>query len=248
MKYYIVTGTTKGIGKGVKELLLEDPTNFIFTLNRSIEPEDNTNLQSIKCNVGVNSEIENAFGEIMGKIDKKSCDEIILINNAGVVDPIKFIHNSNPEDIEKCFDINVLGTINTTRCFLKAFSDYECSKKIVNISSGAAQKPMAGWSIYTATKAAVEIFTQSVAMEQETLEFPTTIFAFQPGKVETPMQKYVRGQKKEDLPTVDIFLQSHKENSNYTPEFVAKLLLKLLPDAKSGVVYKARELKEKYGM
>lgn len=248
MKYFIVTGTTKGLGSAIKEIRLRDSDNTVIALNRNPDSNTNPNFINIKCDISNNEEIENAFNEIANNIVHLEPEEIVLINNAGVVDPIKFIQNASAEEIQKCFEINVLGTINTSRCFLKNFSNLDSQKAIVNISSGAASNPMAGWSVYTATKAAVEIFTKSVAIEQAQEDFPTKIFAFQPGKVETPMQEYVRNQKPEDLPLVDIFIQSHKGNQNFSPELIAEMLVRLLEEAESGEIYKARELKERFGI
>jgi len=249
MNYYIVSGTTKGLGKAIKNTLLKDSENYVFTLNRSKETTNSPLHLNIPCDISDNKQIEAAFQQINDKIDSTKAQKLVLINNAAVTDPIKFIHKADTKQIESCFAINVLGLIQTCKQFINSFLEEEFEKVIVNISSGASYKPMAGLSIYTATKAAVEIFTKSVALEQDIQTSPTTVFAFQPGMVETPMQKYVRNKKKEDLPIVDIFKDSYKNKENYSPEFVASMLLRLINEGgKSGSVYKAREVAEDFNM
>lgn len=247
MNYYIVTGTSKGIGEALVKELLNNDNNFVFGLNRSACTLVSDQYLDIRCDLSNSEQIESAFELIIKNVSEGKVDSLVLINNSGVVDPIGNIHTFDTNKIEYAFAVNVLGVVNTTKLFIKHFLKFKCKKTIVNISSGASSKPTEGWSIYTSTKAAVEMFTKSVALEQENEEFPVKVFAFQPGKVETPMQEYVRGQSPKDLPSVEVFLNSYKNNENYSPKFVAEMLLRLISEwGQNGEVYKARELKEQY--
>lgn len=241
---YIISGTTKGIGKSILNQLANDSSNLIFTLNRSIDNTKSENIIHIDCDLSNLDQIKNAFEYISNVITTLEFISITLINNAGVVKPISFISKANTQEIRDAIDINILGIVMTTKLFIEKWQNLQCKKYIINISSGAATKPMAGWSIYTSSKAFMEIFTQSVALEQGYEKYPIKVFGFQPGKVETPMQETVRNSDKADLPTVEIFINSYKNNENFSPDLVSKILLNLLknePD--SGVIYKAKELK-----
>ncbi|MCC7289920.1 SDR family NAD(P)-dependent oxidoreductase [bacterium] len=247
MHYFIITGTSKGLGDALLKETLSRNNNFVFGLNRSKCNLKSGNYLDIRCDLAEYEQIEKAFELIYRTVSESSVESLVLINNAGIVDPIGYIQTLNSNQIENAFAVNVFGVINTTKLFIKYFSKFKSNKTIVNISSGASSKPTAGWSIYTSTKSAVEMFTKSVALEQENEEFPVKVFAFQPGKVETPMQEYVRSQSSKDLPSVDIFINSFKNKENYSPKFVAEMLIRLINDwGENGEIYKARELKERY--
>lgn len=114
----------------------------------------------------------------------------ILVNNAGVA-PTDRIDQMPVEAFRRAFDINVTGVFLGTQaaCALMARSGElrEGGSAIVNIASGAADKPAAFSAAYCATKAAVRMFTQATAVEFSALGYPIRVNSVHPGAVESDM-------------------------------------------------------------
>jgi len=112
----------------------------------------------------------------------------ILINNAGIIDPIGSIEACDPAAWAQCLTINLVGAYHAVRAALPALQ--ASGGAIVNISSGAALQPLEGWSAYCASKAGLAMLTQSLALELGPLGI--RVFSLQPGTVFTQMQEKIR--------------------------------------------------------
>ena len=114
--------------------------------------------------------------------------------------------------------------------FIRMSTGITVPKVIVNISSGAAQRPMWGWSTYCSTKAAIDMFTRVAALEQEDRENPVRVLAFAPGIVDTPMQEKIRNTGPEDFRDRDTFISYKQEGQLLDPSVVAKRLREIILD------------------
>ena len=74
-------------------------------------------------------------------------------------------------------------------------ADLGVARRVVNISSGAASSPYAGWSVYCASKAGLDHFTRCVGLEQRGQAFPVTCIALAPGVIDTGMQEVIRASR-----------------------------------------------------
>lgn len=117
-----------------------------------------------------------------GKIDA-------LVNNAGVIQPIASVWETDPDAWAQSITVNLVGVYNGCRAVLPYLTDAGRGV-IVNVSSGAAHKPKEGWSAYCAGKAGVAMLTQSLALEAGSLG--VRVYGFQPGVVDTHMQELIR--------------------------------------------------------
>jgi NAD(P)-dependent dehydrogenase (short-subunit alcohol dehydrogenase family) len=95
---------------------------------------------------------------------------------------------------------------------------------LVNVSSGAATSIYEGWSIYGATKAAVDHFTEIVAAEEPGV----LCHAVAPGVVDTEMQATIRTHDEATFPAIERFRQLHETGSWNSPSWIADHLLGLL--------------------
>ena len=118
----------------------------------------------------------------------------ILVNNAGVA-PTDRIDRMPAEDFRRAFDINVtgvfLGTQAAAALMARSGALREGGAALINIASGAADKPAAFSSCYCATKAAVRMFTRATAVEFSALGFPIRVNSVHPGAVESDMMDSV---------------------------------------------------------
>jgi 3-oxoacyl-[acyl-carrier protein] reductase len=184
-KVAVVTGASKGIGAGIAKHLAAEGAAVVVNYASSKQDADRVvdeiakrggRAIAVHADVSKKAEIERLFAETrkaFGKLD-------ILVNNAGIYEfaPLEEI---TEEHFHKHFDINVLGLLLTSQAALKHFGPEGGS--IINISSGASTSAPPGASVYSATKAAVDTITKSLAKELGPRKI--RVNAINPGMVET---------------------------------------------------------------
>jgi 3-oxoacyl-[acyl-carrier protein] reductase len=168
-KVAIVTGASSDIGKGIAKRFAEEGAKVILVA-RNLEQLEATRKEignegstvSISCDLTDESQVLQAVNQIMntyGKID-------ILINNAGAInDPVHF-HEMKDSEIKKLIDVNLFGVFHMTKAVLSKMSDVK-SGAIVNIGSISSERaiPRVHLAAYSSTKAAIAMFTKSIAVE-----------------------------------------------------------------------------------
>ncbi|MCB4820532.1 SDR family NAD(P)-dependent oxidoreductase [Roseicella aerolata] len=113
----------------------------------------------------------------------------ILVNNAGVIEPIAEIADSDPAAWARNIAINLVGPYNAVRVALPGMIAAG-GGTIVNVSSGAAYRPLEGWSAYCSGKAGLAMLTRAIALE--TQGNGIRAFGFSPGTIDTEMQVKIR--------------------------------------------------------
>ena len=115
---------------------------------------------------------------------------------------------------------------------------------IVNISSGAARRAIAGWSAYCAAKAALEMATRVAALEAATNDATLSICSLAPGVVDTDMQGLIRGISEKDFPDVERFRALKTDNALRDAHDVAREIVTLIAANKltNGGNFDIREL------
>jgi len=208
-KILIITGGSKGIGKGIIEAYLNKGFQ-VFSISRTRNDEFAAVTQ-IEFDLSKTDGIKGLLTGIFENFKSAEIEKITLINNAGTLGQIGKIEDIS--DIEKTVQLNTVAPLILTSTFISLTKNWTCEKKIINISSGAAQKPYHGWSIYCATKAAIDMMTKTVAVEQDSVENGVKIIAIYPGVVDTEMQAQIRQSDKESFANIDRFLELKATNS-----------------------------------
>jgi benzil reductase ((S)-benzoin forming) len=133
--------------------------------------------------------------------------------------------------------------------FIRQTAGLEIVRRIINISSGAARHPYAGWAMYCGAKAFLEMITRCVAAEQEAREDPVVVCAVCPGRVETRMQRRIRDLSPDQFPAQPDFVQAKKRGDVLRPELVADMLLTLdrAGPLRNGHVYDLRDVQQHAG-
>jgi NAD(P)-dependent dehydrogenase (short-subunit alcohol dehydrogenase family) len=109
-----------------------------------------------------------------------------VVNNAGIIDPIGRIADTEPGAWARLIEVNVVGAYHGAKAALPLLG---AGGVVVNVSSGAASSPLEGWSAYCASKAALAMLTRSIAHEYG----PEILaYGFRPGVVDTNMQAEIR--------------------------------------------------------
>ncbi|WP_105619606.1 (S)-benzoin forming benzil reductase [Vallitalea okinawensis] len=249
MHYYIITGTSKGLGEAIARSLLEDD-HYLFCISRqknnqligaaySKDVELNYYIQDLQDHNG----LQYTFKEIVNKIDMNQAKSITLINNAAMIHPIKRVESCTYTEIDQHLAVNLGAPMMLSSMFIDFTKKADVRKRIINITSGAANKPFYGWSNYCSGKAALDMFTKCVAEEQKNTVNPVHILGFSPGIMDTTMQQQIRNVEEENFIRVEEFKNFKEQELLRTPEFVAKQLILLMQqDITSGSVVDIKEL------
>lgn len=139
----------------------------------------------------------------------------VLVNNAGVVAPISPLDRADPAAWAALIDINVKGVFHGVRAALPGMLARR-GGTILTVSSGAAHRPMDGWSAYCASKAAVAMLTQSLHLEYQHRGIRALGLA--PGTVATDMQRAIRASDINAVSQLDW-------SAHIPPEWVARALV-----------------------
>jgi 3-oxoacyl-[acyl-carrier protein] reductase len=113
----------------------------------------------------------------------------VLVNNAGVIEPIAGIAEADPAAWARNIQINLVGAFHGVRAVLPGMIA-RGGGTIINISSGAAHRPLEGWSAYCSGKAGLAMLTRAIALEAAGSKI--RVFGFAPGTVDTEMQVQIR--------------------------------------------------------
>lgn len=192
-KVVIVTGASRGIGAGAAEALAAAGAAVMLAARDG------------KLAAKVAGKIEAAGGKAAAQVcdvaDYPAVEALvtattqrfgrpdILINNAGVIEPIVTIAASDPEAWARNVQINLVGAFNAVRAVLPGMVAAG-GGTIVNVSSGAALRPLEGWSAYCAGKAGMAMLTRAIMLEEGANGL--RVFGFQPGTTDTDMQVLIR--------------------------------------------------------
>ncbi|UWR26162.1 SDR family oxidoreductase [Sulfitobacter sp. S223] len=189
-KTVMITGASRGIGAEAARVFANAGANVVL-LARSqddiaaLAGEIGQRAIAIPCNVARYSEMSSAVAtavQVFGGLD-------VLINNAGVVDPISNLGACDPDAWGQLIDINVKGVFNGIHAALPALKEGG-GGSVLTISSGAAHNAIEGWSAYCASKAAVNMINRSLHLEESASGIRA--IGLSPGTVATEMQRKIK--------------------------------------------------------
>ncbi|MFP4555441.1 MAG: SDR family NAD(P)-dependent oxidoreductase [Bacteroidales bacterium] len=233
---FYITGTSRGIGKSIAELALMDEDNFVFGYSRT-QTINHANYKHISSDF---SNPENLMSlELPVKAD---ASKAVLINNAGMLGQVKPIGSQDTENIIKTHTVNAIAPTIITNLFLNAYKNNDTEKTIINISSGAARKPVESWANYCSTKASLDMLSRVV--QQENADSNLRVFAVAPGVVDTKMQDEIRSVSSKDFPHLEKFLNYKTGNHLSNTKDVANMLMHIInnPQDYGDVLMDVREL------
>ncbi|MCI4660783.1 MAG: SDR family oxidoreductase [Neomegalonema sp.] len=217
-KTALITGASRGIGAaaarslakaGAKVVLAARSAQTITELAQRLDDEGHHAL-AIPCDVANYQSVEAAMRftqDSFGSVD-------IVVNNAGVIEPIARIEDSDPLSWDLAIDINVKGVYHGVRAALPIMQA-QGSGTIVNISSGAATSALEGWSHYCASKAAVLSLTR--VAHKELAGSGIRVIGLSPGTVATDMQVAIKASGINPVSQLD-------PNVHIPPDWVGKAI------------------------
>jgi len=189
-KTVVITGASRGIGAQAARVFAAAGAN-VALLARSVDSletlaaEIGGNALALACDVADYGAVAAAVQQTVerfGGID-------VLINNAGVIDPIAHLADADPEDWGRLIDINVKGVFNGMRAVVPLMRQAG-GGSVLTVSSGAAHGPIEAWSAYCASKAGAAMLT--ACLDKEERGNGIRAIGLSPGTVATQMQREIK--------------------------------------------------------
>ena len=224
-KTAIITGASKGIGKGIAVAFAQAGANVAFTYLSSVEKgqaleeelkQYGTGIKGFRSDASKMDDAESLISDVIeafGGID-------IVVNNAGITKDTLLMRMTE-EDFNRVIEVNLNSVFNMTKAVQRTFLKQR-SGSIINISSVVGVKGNAGQSNYAASKAGIIGFTKSIALELGSRNIRCNAIA--PGFIETEMTAVL------DEKTVQQWRDSIPLKRGGSPEDVANACLFLASD------------------
>lgn len=230
-KLFIVTGTTRGLGLSLANEIKKDSNATLVSISRkkNILADYNIVIDLTKT-----TKIENAVAKLFNKIHFKNYKKVYLIHNAATVTPMGGLHELATSEIHQHHQINIIAPTILMKCLTTEFFKNEKLNQliIINISSGAAFQPIAGWSQYCTSKAGMHMLIQNLRLDYQK-EKNFNVFSFSPGVMDTDMQNNIRQEKSKFFTRKKDFIELKKQKNLLSPETVAKKLISYLDKTKN---------------
>jgi 3-oxoacyl-[acyl-carrier protein] reductase len=224
-KNVLITGASRGIGKGIAETFASHGANVAFTYSSSEQPA--LDLQDELSNKGVkarayksNAADFQATQDLVAEVLKDFESIDVLINNAGITKD-NLLMRISEEDFDKVIEVNLKSVFNMTKAVQRTMLKQR-SGSIINMSSVVGVKGNAGQTNYAASKAGIIGFSKSVALELGSRNIRCNAIA--PGFIETEMTD------KLDEATVQGWRNGIPLKRGGTPEDVANACVFLASD------------------
>lgn len=250
MKFALITGVSKGLGESVATFLLESKINVIGisrTENKDllqIAKKNNVEYKHYLCDLSDRENVETMLVNVFQMLDTYKLSQIYVINNAATLDPINPTVNINNEQLEYHFTVNAITPMIILNTFLKHYKDREKLIIGANVTSGAANSPIYGWSAYCSSKASIDAYTKTAALEAEHLQTGHKIIGFNPGVMNTNMQEKIRKTNEHSFRDVETFRQLKENNVLQETDIVGGVLVDILTadvNIQNGKIYNVND-------
>lgn len=250
MELAIVTGVSKGLGYDISKILTElniDVIGLSRSTNETVQnliKSNNGQYKHIPIDLINLDEIEPLIKEVCKQIVARKPQKVYVFNNASMIEPIERLGYLDNSSIQQAINLNLIAPLFINNSLLKELRNEDIKLVIVNITSGAAERPIYGWNVYNATKAAINMHTKVAGLEQESFKGNHKIVGFNPGLMDTDMQGTIRNSEQEAFTEINKFLNFKKNGDLRPPREVAKALIDMILNESliNGKIYSINEI------
>jgi NAD(P)-dependent dehydrogenase (short-subunit alcohol dehydrogenase family) len=222
----IVTGHTKGLGAALARELLERGIP-VLGVARGPAQELAARFPGLFEEVQLDLSDNAALAEWLAADGLRTyfagSGKVLLLNNAGVVTPIGPLEDQEPAAVMRALALNVGAPLMLAAAVVRATPGVE--RRILHISSGAGRNAYPGWSVYCATKAALDQHARAVALDGDR---QVRICSLAPGVIDTGMQAQIRSTPDQLFPLRERFVQLKAQGALRTPDDAGRAIIDYL--------------------
>ena len=240
-KIAVVTGVSRGLGEALVVDLLARGWRVVGIGRHDTPHAAHARYRFIAYDLSDAAGVD-ALGAPLRELAAARPSAAVLINNAAGAGPVGVFGRLAAADIASSLLLDLAAPAALTNLFCSIFVDPACDRLIVNVSSGAAERTLAGGGVYCVAKAGMEMLTRVVAAEHAS---PTLrAITLRPGIIDTEMQAFMRTQSAAVLPSVDLFKGFHEGRQLVPAATVARKTIDRLIEGpiESGRTYNYAEL------
>jgi NAD(P)-dependent dehydrogenase (short-subunit alcohol dehydrogenase family) len=226
----VVTGVGSGIGRAILKQLVADKY-FVVGIENSEAAAKSVAAEFGNSALIINDDLcqEGVF-ERAAKEASKVAPLTSWVNNAGIALGGN-LHNPNPAEVQRLFDVNLMGVYWGCSAAIKSFIENKISGSIVNISSIHGRSAFNGWAAYDAAKGGVDALTRYICVEYGPLGIRANAIA--PGAIRTEMLSKVISDSEDPAKTELDMAMIHPLERLGEPSEIAKVAAFLLSEKAS---------------
>lgn len=219
MAHILITGHSRGLGAALAQALMQQGHVVLGVSRKPLDAHPHQPGQLIQESVDLADveALELFLARDVIQSFFKTSKQAVLINNAGLLDPIGPAGSQSGSSIIRAVTVNVAAALALSNAFIAATA-HLADRRIIQISSGAARSPYAGWNVYCATKASLDHYARCLALESHR---GLRVESLAPGVIDTDMQSQVRAASPEQFPMRGKFDELKASGALASPESIA---------------------------
>ncbi len=218
---FVITGGATGIGKALAHALAVRKESVLIIGRREPLLRETATFSRLISYVCADVSTSAGRKEVLACLEKEKTIQG-LIHNAGIIEPIKNIGSISEMEWQQIISTNLNAPLFLTQLLYTRL----IHGRVLNISSGAAYFPVAGWAAYCTSKAALSMLTRCWQLESDDVAFASVM----PGIIDTDMQAKIREASQMQPEKIDFFRRLHQKQQLVSPSTVALFLCWLLLD------------------
>lgn len=242
MNVAFVTGVSRGLGEAIAADLLAQNWQVIG-IGRGDSPRlESPDYRHIACDLADAAAIARNVEPVMRESAATRPARAVLVNNAAAVGPIGRSGELSAASIAGSLATNLTAPAVLADAFCRHLLGVAGEALVINVSSGSAERSMAGSGLYSVAKCGLEMLTKSLVADHDRPDFRA--ISLRPGIIDTEMQAFIRVQPIDKLPGVGMFKDFHSSGQLVAPDVAAhRIVLKLvLAPVEHGRMYRYADL------
>lgn len=229
MKLALIIGGSRGLGLALLEQYRAAGW-VVYEFSRSGTGEGHIDLDLASDDLA-------EYTQLIDQLAAQAWREVVLVCNSASILPIKPLAQMDAQDLAQALQTNFTQPIRLIHAFVVAFAPHPARKVVAQVSSGAAQRAIASWSSYCASKAGLDHFMAVLALEQSRASKPITAIVLDPGVMDTAMQATLRACSAADFPDHAQFVARQQQGLLRAPATVAQFCIAAIARAEQGARY-----------
>jgi len=223
----IVTGHTRGLGAAIAAELARRGVSVLGVARSRADVAD---IQQAELDMSDPGALQAWLAGDSLRDFLKDSTQALLVNNAGVVTPVGPLAAQDPAAVVRAVSLNVAAPLALAAAFVQAAPQAE--RRILHVSSGAGRSAYPGWSVYCATKAALDLHARAIGLDGDD---QVKACSLAPGVIDTDMQATIRATRDADFPLRQRFVDLKETGTLVSPGDCARALVDYLLAARFGV-------------